>query len=261
MPSKRNNPPDHKNPDTFTNPAANTGMDAGEFDMQIALNPDSPAALQLEAISSLLDKFFLSQLMILPTPHEDPAVAKESRQLFDAAMSKLLNWSKQLGEYIQRGSAKGEQNEAAKVEALRVKNFLDVFAESAGELARDILEAPTTTAIEQGPIRAPFVHFPSIGGYHEHSFHSAVECGGCAVVIKEFRGLKLYRVKKIITRIIEPWTSRQRIINKEIWVLEWRPAQYIKTITVKCCGDHPTTEISHTQVVDEGLPCFWRNYR
>ncbi|WDE10620.1 hypothetical protein [Thalassomonas haliotis] len=248
------------NPAQFTNPAANIGMDAGEFDLKLALDKYSTAAVQLEAVSSLMDKFFLSQIMILPTPHEDPAVTEETRQLFDAAMERLIGWGRQLGEYIQRDVGKNPLNDEAKVEALRVKNFLDVFAETAGELARDILEPNDGNAATEGAIRAPFVHFPPVGHHHEHSFSNAVECGGCAVVIKEFRGLKLYRVKKIITRVIEPWTSRQRIINKEVWVLEWRHAQYIKTITVKCCCEHPVTEVSHTEVVDKGLSTFWRNY-
>lgn len=86
-------------------------------------------------------------------------------------------------------------------------------------------------------------------------------CGGCAVVVKEFRGFHLRWVRRLITITIEPWTSRQRIIRKVVWVLEWVPVQMIKTITVKCCSEGKSkTHIEKKVIVDRELQNFWRHY-
>ena len=79
------------------------------------------------------------------------------------------------------------------------------------------------------------------------------------MVVKEFRGLQLRRVLRRITKVIEPWTSRARIIFRWIWVLEWVPVEYIKTVCVKCCCDDKKTHIEQNKVVlDRGIINFWR---
>ena len=85
-----------------------------------------------------------------------------------------------------------------------------------------------------------------------------VECGGCGVMIKEFRGWQLRWVLRRITRWVEPWSSRRRLVFRWVWVLEWVPAQLIKTITVRCCSDRPTTHIQQRVVLDRALMNFWR---
>jgi hypothetical protein len=103
-----------------------------------------------------------------------------------------------------------------------------------------------------------FPHFPPLGGCVERSFPLAVECGGCGVVIKEFRGLQLRLVLRLVRIWVEPWFSRRRIINTWVWVIEWVPVEVIKTISVKCGCDDGGTKVTKTTVLDRELISFWR---
>lgn len=224
-----------------------TAMRAFDFDLSLVNAKQSPE-VQREAVRSLLDKFFLSQILILPTPGE---AIEETQKLFNEALEKLLKTSQVLTRFLR-----GEGDPEANAEALRTKNFIDVFIEAAHELGDDVLQNKGN--VEEGAIRGPFVYFPPHGHCHERSFALEIECGGCGAVVKEFRGLQLIRRKVIITRVIEPWFSRRRIIKVVVWVLEWVPAQMIKTITVRCCGDHTKTHIDKQVVLDRELMNFWR---
>ncbi len=242
-----NNPQDEGN-------VYRTAMKAFDFDLSL-VNVNQPPAVQREAVGSLLDKFFLSQFLILPTPGEG---FDETKRLFDEALQRLHKASEVLGGFL-RGAGDPE----AEAGALQTKNFIDVFIEAAQELGDDVPNAPGGQDIpddddEGEAIRGPFVYFPRPGHCHEKSFSLEIECGGCGVVVKEFRGLQLRRRRLVLTRVIEPWFSRRRIIKFVVWVLEWVPAQLIKTISVRCCGDHTKTHIEKKVVLDRELMTFWR---
>ena len=233
-----------------------TAMRAFDFDLSM-VTPNQPPEVQRAAVAALLDKFFLSHITILPTPGE---ALEETQRLFHETLERLQKASNVLTKFLRGDGGDPE----AKAEALNVKNFIDVFIEAAQELADDIVnprdnEDPAGAKGEDGvAIRGPFVYFPRPGPCHERSFALEVECGGCGTVVKEFRGLQLRRRRVVITRVIEPWFSRRRIIKIVVWVLEWVPAQMIKTISVRCCGDHTKTHIDKQIVLDRELMTFWR---
>ena len=224
-----------------------TATRAFDFDLEL-VNAKQPPEVQREAVRSLLDKFFLSSILLLPSPGK---AVEETQRLFQEALERLHKTSQVLAQFLR-----GEGDPEANVEALRTKNFIDVFIEAAHELGNEVLQ--TKGKVEEGPIRGPFVYFPPPGPCHEQSFALQIECGGCGVVVKEFRGIQLIRRKVIATRVIEPYASRRRIITIVVWVLEWVPAQMIKTITVRCCGDHTKTHIDKQVVLDRELMNFWR---
>lgn len=53
--------------------------------------------------------------------------------------------------------------------------------------------------------------------------------------------------------MVEPWFSRRRIINRFVWVIEWVPVEFIKTISTRCCGDGPNTTVTTRTVLDREL--------
>lgn len=249
------------------------GHRALDYDLAKVLDENQPPAVRKTAVRSVLEKFFLSGLFILPTDGVD-----ETREIYDEQLGRLQAISGTLSELIDAG---GEGLDKVRAEALTAKNFVDVFQETAqriadesaaigaDEVARiiedgdpgDGLEDPDDPDVRRSiALRAPFTFFPLTSRCFERSFTSAVECGGCAVTVKEFRGLQARWVLRRITVVVEPWFSRARIVNRFVWVIEWVPVEFIKTIATKCCGDTPRTTVSRQTVLDRQLQTFWRCY-
>lgn len=231
-----------------------------KFDLDLMTQPNHGEAVYMAALDGIQSKVFASSLWILPTQG-----VEGTEELFRESQGALREVAAILERFIRMDFQIECDN--AKGRALTLRNFLETFREAADEMAneareRKIEERPEQPAdINNLPgeaVRSAFVYFPHHGHCDEKAFSMDVECGGCGVVVKEFRGLQLYFVPRLITKTIEPWTSRQRIIRRIVWVLVWVPVQMIKTITVKCCGDKPVTHIDKRVVRDHELMNFWR---
>ena len=248
-----------------------TAMAAKDFDLETMLKSQSPE-LQRTAARAYGEKKFPSGIAaILPTRGLD-----EADSLFKEATKGLKIDSQIFEKFVGRQDADAE----AQSIALYWKNLVDVLLEVVAEMAdqtrkipvddngnpkTDIIDLddgqepgndPNITA--SAAVRGPFLFLPFARDCHENTFHHDIPCGGCAIVIKEFRGLQLRRVLRRITKVIEPWFSRRRIIYRWVWVLEWVPVEVIKTITVKCCCDTHDPHISKRVVLDRELINFWR---
>lgn len=254
---------------------ADTAMAALDYDLAKLADPRQPAQVHSTAVRAILEKALLSSLIVLPTQGVD-----ETQELFEEFTGRLAAISGTLTEFIDAIDS-GEDPYGARSDALSVKNFVDVLREvvdnigaEAAEMGEDEIKRIITDrdpgdgledpgdpdVLRALSIRAPFGQFPLVNRCVERSFSEAVECGGCAVIVKEFRGLQARWVLRRLTRVVEPWTSRARIINRWVWVIEFVPVEFIKTITVHCCGKPSTTDVSKTVVLDRELLTFWRCY-
>jgi hypothetical protein len=249
----------------------NIAMAAKDFDLDVMLQANSPDLQRAAALAYGEKKFLSGIVLFLPTKGLD-----ETEKLFKHGIEDLLRDSQIFAKFIHSGEADGE----ARSVALHWKNADDMIIETGRELADqtrgipidkngnpksdlidldDGLELGTDPNIKaSAAVRGPFLYFPYHRACRENNFSQAVDCGGCATVIKEFRGLQLRRVLRRITKVIEPWFSRRRIIYQWVWVLEWVPVEVIKTITAKCCCDHERPHISKQVVLDRELINFWR---
>ena len=81
-------------------------MKAFDFDLSL-INANQSAEVQRAAVNSVLDKFFLSHIVILPTPGEDQ---DETQKLFDDALNRLDKASTVLERFL-RGKADPEAEE------------------------------------------------------------------------------------------------------------------------------------------------------
>ncbi|MGI9596973.1 MAG: hypothetical protein ACR2QK_12480 [Acidimicrobiales bacterium] len=254
---------------------ADTAMAALQYDLSKLTDPHPPSEVHLTAVRAVLEKSLLSSLVVLPTQGVD-----DTNELFERFVGDLANTSGRLTEFIDSIDS-DEGSSEARSEALLAKNFIDVFrevVENIGAEAADIGEDEIARIVDERdpgdgledpddpdvlralPIRAPFGQFPLVNRCVERSFSNAVDCGGCAVIVKEFRGLQARWVLRRLTKVIEPWTSRARIINRWVWLIEFVPVEFIKTITVHCCGKPSTTSVSKQIVLDRELMTFWRCY-
>lgn len=252
-----------------------TAMAALDYDLEKLADPRQPSEVHLAAVRAILEKTFLSSLVVLPTQG-----VEGTEELFDEFRTILERIARALSDFMDNIDSDGGSSDA-RSEALGVKNFVDVFREVLDNIAEDArefgedeiaqivadrdpgdgLEDPGDPDVLRAvAIRAPFGQFPIVNRCVERSFSNAVECGGCAVIVKEFRGLQARWVLRRLTRVVEPWTSRARIINRWVWVIEFVPVEFIKTITVHCCGKPGTTDVSKRVVLDRELLTFWRCY-
>lgn len=232
-----------------------TAMGALQYDLRVAAGREQPDELRCSAIDSILSKTFLSGLTILPTPE-----IEETNEIFQVEVKTYEHIRTTMQGIVDDTKTCG----VVKVKALEVKNFFDVFQEAAGEIAEEARKTPLPEGEGEGDdegvaVRAAFFWFPFFGPTEESCCCMPVECCGCGVSIKEFRGIQLIWRPRLIVRWIEPWTSRARIVRKIVWVLEWVPVETIKTISVTCerHGGHETT-VKSTVVRDSSLMTYWR---
>ncbi len=233
-------------------------MQALRAALEILQNRNLSDAVYLNALETIGQLAFTSQIaLILPTPE-----VEETEEVYVEMQQLLEKICVVLDEFILTP----QNNEAprSEVEAAALRGFIQTVAEVGRGIADESRQMPINKSRGTGlgkAIRSPYVFFPRFGYGTEKSFSEAVPCGGCAVIVKEFRGMHLRWVRRVLTYYVEPWYSRRRLIKKVVWILEWVPVQMIKTITVKCNGDKGSkTFIDKKVVVDDELQHFWRHF-
>jgi len=248
-------------------PTLRTAMEAIHADLEIIKDPKAGEQIVLAAVNGVEQKMIMSQFIVEPTKG-----VQEAEKVYQETDELLATVGEALDGFIASG---GRDSGEAGARAVEVRNLVGITREVAHNIACETREQDPR---EEGngdngndnghgdrdpgeAIRGPFVFFPRPGPGKENAFPLEIPCGGCGAVVKEFRGLQLRRRRRVITRTIEPWTARAKIIKEVVWVLEWVPAQLIKTITVKCdCDGKSTTYVDKKVVLDEELMTFWRNY-
>ncbi len=253
-----------------------TAMPSLDFDLEVAADDDQPGEVRLAALESVMDKAFLSSLVVLPTPGVD-----ETERLFREHVQ-MFGRIRATAKRIVGGGDKGGKAAGGpvKIKALELKNFFDVFQETVQVIADEARDTPipeeddpadddVDTPEGRAPgdpggvaIRAAFLPWPRFRHPEESCCCLPLEPCGCGVVVKEFRGLQLRWRRRRITTVIEPWASRATIVFRWVWVLEWVPVQYIKTITTHCeCHGTGKTDVGVRVVRDLPLLTFWRGYQ
>ena len=249
----------------------NVAMKAKDYDLALLMKTDQ-GDLQVAAARAYGEKKWLSSIALFLNTHGIPDTAK----LQEEGIQDLQKDDRIFTQFLQKENA---SNEARSI-VLQWKNMVALLIEVASELAKVTAEIELDkngNPLKRQPdlddgaepggdpniklssaVRGPLVLIPPFNRCHENNFPLAVECGGCAVVVKEFRGLQLRLVLRRITKVLEPWTSRARIIYRWVWVLEWVPVEVIKTISVRCCCDDKRAHITKQVVLDRELSSFWR---
>src|SRR5260370_10337955 len=249
----------------------NEAMGSIEHDGAI-IGGQFPPEARLEAVDAYPKKMSASGfLTVLPTSGNPPTV-----ELFNETQQAFTKHHQIFVDISRRPDESGPVQAAV----LQLVNHTAFVIEVSGEMAdavretqvgpkgdlqgvdahqfNDGLEPPNADIKASIAVSGPFLHFPPFGVCGEKSFPLSVECWGCGIVIKEFRGLQLRLVLRLVRKVIQPWFTRRRSINTWVWVLEWVPVQVIKTITVKCGCDDGGTKVTKTTVLDRELSNFWR---
>jgi hypothetical protein len=83
--------------------------------------------------------------------------------------------------------------------------------------------------------------------------------GECAAVVKEIQGIKVVVTRRLIPIWVEPWFARARIVGfRSVWIWEFVPAEFIKTISVCNNNGLLNTTVSTQVVLERELMHFWR---
>ncbi len=114
-------------------------------------------------------------------------------------------------------------------------------------------------------VRGPFPFFRRAafdGGTEVTVVTDALADGEAAVVLKEIRGVVAVVRPIVIPIWVEPWYSRARIVGfRRVWVWEFVPAEFIKTISLVNQGGQVRSDIDSQVVLDRQLMNFWRFLR
>ena len=271
------------------------GVEAGAMQIKLqdainALNrPNRDTAAYEQAIQDVFDALFPGNLVILPTPNEGNPSDTLTQQAFADFQNALDQAIDALGQHAAQSGLGTPESEAPAMEA---RDMLLLMAEVVQEVGHLTGQCDPATAFGNGcaalqtnddnfgeidptgipntgvgglgarfvgspfPFFAPGFRFD--GGHEETIVTEALADGEMAVVLKEIRGV-VAQVRPIRVPIWrEPWASRRAIIGyRTVWVWEFLPAEFIKTISMTNNGGTLTTGIQQRVVIDRGLVNFW----
>lgn len=113
-------------------------------------------------------------------------------------------------------------------------------------------------------VRSPFFMGWNLGVTTRKPQETVIETeamwpGQCQSILKETRGVKVIVRPVLVPIWVEPWFARARIVGQKlIWVWEFVPAEFIKTINVCNRDGEMVQEIESKVVPEEKMMHFWR---
>jgi hypothetical protein len=119
-------------------------------------------------------------------------------------------------------------------------------------------------------IRSPFFLLPRLttSPDEEVILPGVVGPDQCGVVVKEMQGLKAVATPRVIPIWVEPWFARRTLVGfRTIWVWEFVPAEFIKTISFcnvpkdpndPSAGRRIDVQVQTQLILERQLLHFWR---
>jgi hypothetical protein len=263
--------------------------------MQIKLNqaiqtlsrPNLSEQQYLHAIDEGMEAIYTSNLVVLPTAQDPDAgdlfgMHQQMAQQLINSLTRHVN-----GTDAQNRTVRGLGTPGSQTAAGDARNFIQVTQEAMqviGEQTNNCNPQDQQTgagcqllrADDEGgnvvdtvlgnlfsrQVRSPF---PLIIGStsaipdEQVILTDPLDDGQCAAVVKEIQGIKIVVTPRLVPIWVEPWFARARVVGvKTVWVWEFVPAEFIKTISV-CNDSGSLTTTASTQVIlERELLHFWR---
>lgn len=248
-----------------------------------------PTETYEQAIDDIFDALFPGNLIILPTANEGQPSDDLTQQAYAEWLQAMDQAIEALGHHVDQSGLGTPDSTAPAAEARDMLILMAEVAQVIGEQTAqcdpavggaacdalqagdDIMNEWDVSGIGTGgvgglgrrfvgspfPFFAPGFHFD--GGTEATIVTEALAPGEMAVVLKEIRGV-VAQIRPIQVPIWrEPWFSRRAIIGyRTVWVWEFLPAEFIKTISMTNDAGTLKTSIAQRVVIDRGLLHFWR---
>jgi len=239
-----------------------------------------------QAIDEMMEALFVSNLVILPSADDAGVPEPETDQNFEDHLARMDEAINALNEHIQTGGSKAETT----ADAADARNFLQLTREAlqviGGQTAHcdpedqvtgsgcQFLQADDEGGAEVdlplsftiGPfgfereVRSPFFYgIPQADPQENIIVPGPLASGECVPIVKETQGVKVVVRPVLIPIWVEPWFARASIVGfQTIWVWEFVPAEYIKTISYCNAAGAITQDIDQKIVLDRGLMHMWK---
>lgn len=274
-------------------PPKTTGVMETKLNQAVAImtDPDRGEELHLRAIDQGMEAIYMSNLVPLPTAGVD-----EAGQFFDVFFDLEQQLEAGLRTHVE--TVGNDRTTAAALDAL---NFVQVATEAMQVVGAETAQCDPNNPEEcekiadtdmpggmeivddrgrGGPpgredragshfvrrVRSPFFVGHGLTGRDDIPEKvitpGALARGDCAPVVKEAKGIVAI-VRPIVVPIwVEPWFARARIVGfRTIWVWEFVPAEFIKTITYCNEGGEVSKDVHNQVVLERELMHFWRFFR
>lgn len=238
------------------------------------LNPNGGEGLQQQAVDQVMESLFTSNLVILPTagtPLEDMGVS-EHEQMLQGAIDALnqhitdpllgtpetkepawdaRNFLQLMQEALQ---VVGQQTDQCDPANLRDPGCQQLLADDEGGVDIDNVFPGFSRQV-----RSPFfIGAQSDRIQEEVIVPDAIGLDECVIILKEIQGVKAVVRKKLIPIWVEPWFARATIVGfQEVWVWEFVPAEFLKTISYCNVGGAVVQNVDTTVVLERELLHFW----
>jgi len=261
-----------------TQPAAGPAMNVMQVKLQDAIttltDPNGEEGLQQQAVDQAMEALFTSNLVILPTagtPLEDMGVAEHEQMLQDAINAlnvhitdpilgtpntkdpawEARNFLQLMQEALQ---VVGQQTDQCDPANLRDPGCQQLLADDEGGVDIDNVFPGFSRQV-----RSPFfIGAQSDRIQEEVIVPDVIGIDECAIVLKEIQGVKAVVRKKLIPIWVEPWFARATIVGfQEVWVWEFVPAEFLKTISYCNVGGAVVQNVDTTVVLERELLHFW----
>ena len=277
--------------------AGATGLEGqtGTDVMQVKLNQaiqmlQRPATEEqhMQAINEGMEAIITSNLVVLPT-FDTNQTDPETELAFERFLQMSNELINGLTQHVNGGKKIGtEDTKAAAADARNFIQVLDEAMEVIGGITGANPNAPSDPNNLQSPtnqelldandeggtvvddvlgevfsrqVRSPFfsILFPTVGTPQEQVIPFVLEPDEIAVVVKEIQGIKAVVTQRVIPVWVEPWFARARIVGfRTVWVWEFVPAEFIKTLTFRHTGDSIEVDSQIKVILERQLLHFWR---
>ncbi len=259
------------------------GPGVQDVKLQNAINtlnqPSRPPEDYEEAVDDLMDALFTSNLVVLPTKG---GIQGETTDLFNEHQQAMQDAIDALNNHVASGSGGTGNSTAPQMDALDflllTQEALQAIGQQAGACNPTGSSCPLFTDDEMPEvldpvrpsseldrtriIRSPFAYAPTETPDPPTEVLSqgpALADGECAPVLKEQRGIATVFRRMQVQIWQAPWFRNAGIVgNSWTWVIEFVPAEHLKTITHCNSGGAITQTVTQQIVLDRGSLSFWR---
>jgi hypothetical protein len=242
---------------------------------QTLTNPGHQEEQYQQAIDEAMEAIYTSNLIVLPTANQP-----EAGQSFQEHSQMAQDAIDALTQHVQ-GAGTGQ----TKSDAAEARNFIQLTEEAMQAVGQQTQgcsptnptgagcqlllqgeESAVDSAVSgfQRQVRSPFfLNVPSREPEEAVILPGTLRKGECAPVVKETRGIQAVVRPTVVPIWVNPWFARATVVGSAtVWVLEFVPAEFVKTITYCNVTGAALKQSFSTKIVrDRPEMSLWRYLR
>lgn len=241
---------------------------------QILMTPGMDEKVYLAAMDETMQALYMSNNVVL-------GGSAEADSFFDVFVTEMIPLAlRGLSTHIDSRDIGTAGSKAAAIEA---RDFIQVTTESMQVVKRELTKCDPNNPTGQGcdlikqddesgssvdkivagfsrEVRSPFfIRVPFREPQEQVIVPQPLSKGDCVPIIKETKGIKVVVRPMKIPIWVEPWFARARIIGfTTVWVWEFVPAEFVKTITYCNDGKDVTKKVDTEIIKERQLMHFWK---